>query len=127
MKLEPGERSILASFQNGPAAEAAEEALRQAGFTEVQFDQVGAFGFDPEPNEGRVALGSEGSQVTATLFGHERMLGDDVRVLLGATPEASGMAGPLSGNFPSFLVTVVTTENRLNEAVEVVHRHGGRV
>lgn len=127
MKLEPGERSVLASFETGPAAQAAEAALRQAGFTEVQFDQVGAFGYDPEPNEDRVALGGERSAVTATLFGHEKLLDDDVRVLLNATPEASGMAGPLTGDFPTFLVTVVTTADRVDEAVQVVQGHGGRV
>lgn len=128
MKLNPGERSILAYFDSGTRAEAAEHLLRQAGFTEVQFDQVGRYGYDEEPNRNRPAIaGGEPSEVTAVLYGNERAMTQDVRVLLNATPSASGMAGVQEEGWRNFLVTVVTTDDRVDEAVKLIQENGGRV
>jgi len=127
MKLNPGERSILAYFDSGARAEAAEHELRQAGFAEVQFDQVGRLGYDEEPNRNRPVLGGEASEVTAVLYGNERAMTQDVRVLLNATPAASGMAGVQEEGWRNFLVTVVTTDDRVDEAVKIIQGNGGRV
>lgn len=127
MKLAPGERSILASFSSGPAAESALEELRQSGYGEVQLDRVGGFGFDPGANRSIPVFGDESSQVSATLWDHGRMLDEDTRVLLGATPENSGMAGAPVDLTPPFLITVVTSDDRVQRAVGILQRHGGRV
>lgn len=125
MKLDPGERSILSSFSSGPDAEAARDALRQAGFAHVQLDRVGERGFDPEAVRRKPGLGGL-TQTNPVLYGHEGVIGDnDARILLAATPAVSGMAGEMSVE-PSFLITVVTTEGRSAEALQILRRHGGQ-
>lgn len=127
MKLDPGEHTLMGAFHHYPRAEAAEKALRQAGYDAVQLDRIAKEGFDPGRNEERPGWGGEPSQVTATIYGHERMLGRDTRVLLGAMPENSGMAGPMTADMPSFLLTVVCKNERVDEAVRIMEEHGGRV
>lgn len=104
-------------------------ALRRSGFAAVQIDRIGRFGFDPEADRQRPALSGEGSSLAgSTLFGHERNLADDdTRVLLAAMPEASGMAGPADSEGYNVLVTVVTTEQRVKEAMALLQRYGARV
>lgn len=127
MKLEPGERSILASFHDGPNAERAADELKQAGFETVQMDRVGGFGDAPGPDRQWVGLGSAGSQVRNILMDPEGLGNESARVLLGAMPESSGMAGAPVNLVPPFLVTVVTRAERVDEAVEILKRHGARV
>lgn len=127
VKLNPGERSILASFESGGSAEKACAELKQAGITEVQFDHVGGFGYGAGQESGQPAAlrGKESSLVNAVL--QPQRLSDETAVLLGATNEASGMAGAPTQTIAPFLVTVVTSEGRVEEAVKVLQKHGGRV
>lgn len=127
MKLKPGERSILASFEHGPDAEAALKALKQEGFEEAQMDRIGKFGVDPDNDMQRPGIaGNETSMAAATL--DPAALDDDSRVLLAATPEASGLSGGSTMfEHRPFLVTVVTTEQQVDDAVRIINEHGGRV
>lgn len=127
MKLESGERSILANFHDGPDAERAANELKQAGYETVQMDRVGAFGDAPGPDRNWLGLGSASSQVRNLLTDSGRAGDDSVRVLLGAMPESSGMAGAPVDLVPPFLVTVVTRDDRVDEAVEILKRNGARV
>lgn len=127
LKLNRGERSILANFEDGPAAEQAVAALKQAGYTDVGLDRVDGFPGGRNPDDDtRPGIG-EASEVTAILAGNSTMLDDDARVLMNAMPEASGMAGTPTQIVPPFLVTVVTDEQGLDRAVGIIKRHGGRV
>ena len=126
MKSEPGERSILASFQSGPAAEQVTEALKQAGFGEVQMDRIGKFGVDPDTDKQRPGIaGNETSMAAAVL--DPAALDDDSRVLMAAFPEASGLSGSFTMDHYPFLVTVVTSEEQAQEAEAIIKQHGGRV
>jgi hypothetical protein len=126
MKLEPGERSILASFASGPDAEAALSELKEAGYRTVQMDRIGKFGFRPDVAEQRPILsGKESSLVQAVL--QPAQLDDDSAILLGASTEASGMSAPNTADRAPFLVTVVTNEARVQAAVDILHNHGARV
>lgn len=126
MKLNPGERSVLASFASGPQAEKAMAALRDAGFEVAQMDRVGRFGFRPDVEEQRPAIsGKESSLVRAVL--NPAQLDDESAVLLGATTEASGMSAPDTADNMPFLVTVVTNEERVEEAASICQQNGGRV
>ncbi len=126
MKLNPGERSILASFEDGGEAEKAKAALMEAGFGEVQLDRVDGFpGGRTTDDDMRPGLG-ETSEVTALMTGNGRMAYDDARVLLNAMPEASGMSGAPTQIVPPFLVTVVTNDQEVQRALEIVRSHGGR-
>ena len=126
MKLEPGERSILASFPSSTKAGAAVDALKTAGYTEVQMDRIGRFGFTPDRFGERPAIsGKESSLVRAVL--NPGQLDDQSAILLGATTEASGMSAPDTSDQMPFLVTVVTTEAKVDRAVRIIQEHGGRV
>lgn len=128
MKLEPGERSILASFKAWEEGHEATVALKRAGFETVQIDRVSHYGVDPEADRHRPVLGDASSLAGSVLWGHEKnMSSDSVRILLAATPEASGMSGDGVMDGYNVLVTVVTTEERLDEAVDLLKRHGARV
>jgi hypothetical protein len=124
VKLNPGERSILAGFFQPEQARAAREVLRQAGFHAVQVDQIGPFGLGAEADTRQPGTGA-GSQASAVLFGADGGLGDEARVLMAATPDVSGMAGPAEREAP-FLLTVVTGSERADEALELVRRYGGQ-
>jgi len=126
VKLEPGERSILATFASGPDAEAALRELKQNGYKDSRLDRIGEYGFQPDRFEKRPAIsGNEPSLVNAVL--KPERLDDNSRVLLGATNDASGLAGPMSMDHSPFLITVVTDDLGVDPAVEILERLGGRV
>lgn len=125
MKLNPGERSILAGFFQRTDAEAAEEVLRQAGFTELSLDRVSELNFEPGADTRRPAMsGGASSQSEQILFGKEGTQSDSVDVLLSAHPAVSGMAGEVRQEAP-YLVTVVTSEDRVEEALKIIRQHRG--
>lgn len=126
MKLNPGERSILAGFFQRTDAEAALDELRQAGFTECQLDRVSEFGVEGGADTRRPAMaGGASSQSAQILHGHEADWDDDAAQLLAAMPAVSGMAGEVRQEAP-FLVTVVTNEDRVEEALQLIRRNRGK-
>jgi hypothetical protein len=126
VKLNPGERSILASFASETKARDCVDALKQAGYDTVQFDHVGRFGVRHETDEERPAIsGKESSNVRTVL--NPAQMDNNTAILLGASSEVSGMAGgDTAGNMP-YLVTVVTSEVQTDRAVALIQKHGGRV
>lgn len=124
MKLNPGERSILAGFFQRTDAEAALNELKQAGFTECQLDRVSELGFEGGADTRRPAQGAS-SLSAQILHGHEGAWRDDVAQLLAAHPAVSGMAGEVRQEAP-FLVTVLTREEGVAEARSIIHRNRGR-
>lgn len=127
LKLNPGERSILATFRHGNHAQAAIEELKQAGYEEVQMDRLTGLAGTTDYNDNvRPGIG-EYSQTSAVLTEIGRAQGNDVRVLLAATPEVSGMSGEPVNVLPPFLVAVVTSDGKADRAVEIIQKHGGRV
>lgn len=127
MKLEPGEHTLLASFKHGPDAETAARALKNAGYTDVRVERLGQAGYQPDvfaerpPAEG----GGETSLVRAVL--KPGQLDGQTRVLLAATPDASGLSGPSADVDMPFLVTIVTGDELVDRAVQLITEHGGRV
>lgn len=126
MRLDPGERSILASFRQYTQALAAREALVRAGFRTVQVDRVGAAGYDPEPDRARLRTGETPTQGVVWQDATGKLPGDDVRPLVAAMPEVSGMAGPLVAEGHGVLLTAVVPEARAEEALDILRRLGGR-
>lgn len=126
MKLNPGERSILASFSAGPKAETALRELKAAGFGTTQLDRVGRYGFRPDTDQQRPAIAGKEESLTAAVLSPAQ-LDEESAVLLAATPEASGLADPVTEDRGPFLLTVVTDEAGVSEAVEIIQRHGGIV
>jgi hypothetical protein len=126
MKLEPGEHTLMATFAHGQNAEEALAALKQAGYSDMEMDRVSPYGFRPDVEEKRPAIhGDETSLVNAVLG--PALMDDETRVLMGATPEASGMSGPYTADGQNFLITLVTSNDRVQDAVSILQQHGGRV
>lgn len=126
MKLNPGERSILAGFFQRTDAEAALDQLKQAGFTEAQLDRISEHGFEGGADSRRPALGGGATSLSATvLHGHEGAWTDDAAQLLAAMPAVSGMSGEVRQEAP-FLLTIVTSEERVEEALGIVRRNRGK-
>jgi hypothetical protein len=126
MKLEPGERSILATFPNRPDAEAAMSDLKAAGFDTVQLDRVGEFGFRPDTLEQRPAISGEESSLVQAVLKPSQMDANSA-ILLAATPEASGMSAPNQIDHMPFLMTIVTNDSRVEEAVALLKERGAQV
>ncbi|SHH07327.1 hypothetical protein SAMN02745221_01621 [Thermosyntropha lipolytica DSM 11003] len=118
MQLNPGQRSILAYFADENSAKNAAARLKQEGFSEVQVDTISRF---PSGKKGYGLTSSLSSLVIGQDY--DRCLG----VLLAADPSVSGSAtGDLVGGYP-YLVTVVTENEKTNQALNILRQHGAYV
>ncbi|MDN5326779.1 MAG: hypothetical protein PWP41_1475 [Moorella sp. (in: firmicutes)] len=131
MRLERDERSLLAYFPSSTRAQEAINALQEAGIREVQFDRVGRFGtrYNDQYNN---PLANQANTVTGlTLYSADinPLVKTDTRALLAADPSVSGVGLKnygVAGN-EGFLVTVVTSPERVDKAREIIEAHGGRL
>lgn len=127
MQLPQGQRSILASFASGPAAEKARQALKDTGFHETQVDRVSRYGVKNDANYNNPL--NQATTITGpTLFSADN--GDmdaDTRVLLAADPSVSGYGDENYGvaGGKAFLLTVVTTQAKVDQALDIIRQHGG--
>lgn len=119
------ERSILSYFSTSREAMAARDELLALGYQVAQVDQ---FGHVPgaelsdelyNPMAGEISSNSNLVEGTA--------LDDDSAELLGADPAVSGMAGTDHVRGRSFILTVVTDDEQVERAVQVIKRHQGYV
>ncbi|TEB14630.1 hypothetical protein Psfp_02773 [Pelotomaculum sp. FP] len=129
MQLTPGERSVLSYFPTSNKARQAVDDLKAAGINEVQLDRVSRFGdnndatFNNPINRANTVTGP-------TLFSKDNFSEDPAkRVLMGADPSASGYGcddyGMAGGK--AFMVAVVTNEDKLDQAVQIIKKHDGMV
>lgn len=119
MQLQPGERSILAYFPTAAQAKEAKVFLTQQGYSETRIDRVSEY-----PNT--ELYGNSSAALSSLILGVEAY--DGPSPLLAADPDASGMAGysELPGS-KSFLLTLVTSEDKIGQAVQILKEHGARV
>ena len=109
--------AVLASFRDPDAAQRAAEALRAAGFRDIQVDRLE---FVP------VERGDQTDQpVPETLTG---ALGRDRRALAAMSPAVSGLADDeLVGDMPYLVTVPLAPGDRREQAASILRRHGGRV
>lgn len=129
MQLKPGERSILSYFPTSDKARQAVDDLKAAGINEVQLDRVSRFGANNDATVNN-PINRANTVTGPTLFSKDNFSEDpSKRVLLGADPAASGYGcadyGVAGGR--AFLVTVVTNEDKLDQAVQIIKRYDGMV
>ena len=130
LQLEPGERSILAYFPSSGKAQKAVDELKSAGFDTVALDRVSRYGVhnDAEINN---AIGGRAVSMTGLTFFSAGDSPDDEseRVLKGSDPSASGFGSPDYGSAGgrAFLVTVVTNDDKVDQALAIARKHGGDV
>jgi hypothetical protein len=129
MHLSRGERSMLASFPDSRRAQEAAAALREAGFVQVQVDRISRFGVESDAAYNN-PINRAGSLSGLTQFAAGSNPDTDTgRVLEAADPAASGVGDPGYGvaGGKAFLVTLVTGEDRVTEAVSLIKENGGTV
>lgn len=130
MKLEPGERSILAYFPSSGKAQKAVDDLKSAGFDTVQLDRVSRYGVHNDAEINNAIAGRAGSMTGLTLFSAGNSPDDDSeRVLQGSDPSVSGFGSPDYGSAGgrAFLVTVVTNDEKVEQALSIARKRGGDV
>ncbi|MBO8157940.1 hypothetical protein [Thermosyntropha sp.] len=120
MQLKPGQRSILAYFADDNSARMAVEKLKAEGYTDVQLDSISRF---PGSSPGRGSSTSISSMVIGNTD-YDRSLG----ALLAADPTVSGISADfdLPGGY-SYMVTVVTENEKANSAVNILKEYGASV
>lgn len=121
MQLEPGEKSILAYFPTENKAEAAREILIQKGYNEIQIDRISS-----APNS--KAYGNNNMTSLATMIMGNGAYDRVPSPLMAADPSVSGMAG--SHDLPgqsAFLLTMVTNEEGVPDALQVLKQHDAQV
>ncbi|SFJ64463.1 hypothetical protein [Thermoflavimicrobium dichotomicum] len=122
------ERNIFAFFHTMDKAEAAANELKKRGFATVQVDR-----FSPLPGGGKDTdldaeihgiLRRQANSLTTSTLGLPPV-NNDLRVLATAHPDASGMAdGSPFYHSEDICVTVITNEERYDEAYEILERYG---
>ena len=127
MQLDPGERSILATFASHERANDAAQALKDAGFPTVQVRDWGKYG---PPTDNREFNDPVRGQAY-TISGLTQLSGGEfpsrsAGILVAADPAASGMSGP-PVNDRNVLLTAVVPVARTEEAVQIIEQHGGAV
>lgn len=125
MQLSPGEQSILAYFPSSAKAQEAAEALRSIGIGEVQVDRVSRYGVTRDRELNNPIAGQADTVTGLTLFSSDtdQFADNDARILMVSDPSVSGMADGTdeAGRRPrSFLLTVVTSANRVDEAARIL-------
>lgn len=129
-QLKPGERSILSYFPTSNKAQEAAEELKQAGFQNIQIDRVSRYGVESDAHFNN-PINNASSLTGLTIYsdGTGENLGDSGRVLLAADPSASGYGdinyGVSGGR--AFLLALVTSDDRVEEAVGIIKKNGGMV
>lgn len=126
-------RNVLAYFTRHEHAERARSALRQEGFDTVQVERIGRYGGESahvlhNPLTGNI-------ESLADLSAGADTDGGDAGALLAADTAASGLADGQAleqDTAPgmedrAWLVTVVTGEDRVNRAVQILEDAGGTV
>ncbi|NLI13491.1 hypothetical protein [Pelotomaculum propionicicum] len=130
MQLEPGERSILSYFPSSEQAQKAAAALKSAGVGVVQVDRVSRYGVEIDGYYNNPINRAE-TITGPVLYSTNNRLEQsaDNRVLLGADPSVSGYGAEEYGvgGGRSFMVTVVTNEGKLDQAVDIIKQNGGMV
>lgn len=131
MQLSPGERSILAYFPSSNAAQRAVDELKAAGYETISLDRVSRFGVEDDAEVNYAVAGRAETITGLTLYsaGTDSLSNSESRVLLAADPSVSGYGavdyGVAGGR--AFLVTVVTSEDQVQPAVEILEKNGGEV
>ncbi|GAW93766.1 hypothetical protein [Calderihabitans maritimus] len=121
------ERSILATFPSSTKAYQAVESLKKAGYTTVQINRITKYPSDPNAHYNN-PIASQATSVAALTQHSGAYLAGDVAPLLAADNAASGFStgDKFVGNH-SMLVTVVTSPDRVQQAVAIIKEHGGEV
>ncbi|KJS19455.1 MAG: hypothetical protein VR72_18575 [Clostridiaceae bacterium BRH_c20a] len=116
--------SILAYFETTAAAQKVKEILEKKGVETLQIDRISEM---PIQNSGGYnnPINNATSLAALTNTGGSGLAGD-VGPLLSASPASSGYGGDRVGS-RNILLTIVTSEDRIDECVRIIKNHKGFV
>ncbi len=125
MQLEPGERSILAYFSDLQQAQEAALALKERGYQDLQIDGISRYPSRPVYNSYPVNLSS-------MVLGSREYGSQDYSLsqspLMAADPSVSGMSSPTeTAQGYSHLLTLVTGQDKIETALQILAQHGARI
>lgn len=122
-------RNVLAYFTRREHAERARSVLRQEGFDTVQLDRISRYGGESAQELHSPLTGNIDS--LADLSAGADTDGGDAGALIAADTSASGLAHGHDYDpgiqERTWVVTVVTGEDRINRAVQILEDTGGTV
>ncbi len=119
-----GERSILSYFPSSGKAQEAKSELEELGFEELQIDRISRYPSDLRDSMHNAMTGEISSLTNLT---QSTAAYDDAAILMSSDPAVSGMSSEeIAGRHP-FILTVVTDDEHVETAVQVIKKHGGYV
>ncbi len=129
MPMEKGERGILSFFPSSEQAQAAAQAMKDAGLVpepgSIQVDRISRFGKGDE-SEYNSPINHAATLSGVTLY--SSAVGEDgASPLLAAMNSASGIGNPNSGvaGEHGFMVTLVTAAENVSSALQIIKQNGG--
>lgn len=129
MELPEGERALLAYFPSSTRARDASEELKAKGLVpepgSIQVDRVSRFGSIADADYNNpINNAATLSEITIGSGG-----GGEPSPLAAADPSASGIGNPGAGvaGGHAFLLTLVTDEDNVQTAVDIIKQHGGQI
>ncbi|MCL6611122.1 MAG: hypothetical protein K6T66_06245 [Peptococcaceae bacterium] len=130
MRLDPGERSVLAYFPSAESAGKAAEELKSMGYNTVQVDRISRYGENIDAEVNNPVAGGALSNAGLTLYSAEAGdLDANERILRASDPSVSGYgdAGYGMAGGRAFLVTVVTDGGSAEQVEGILEKYGGRI
>lgn len=115
MKVKDGEHSILATFSNSKNANEAMEALKNAGISNVTLAKMERFNVGAFSQ----AVMEEDGNLQDTIKSAEK-------VLLASDPSLSDV-GLGKEEVEAFNLNIATSTSKLNQALKIVQKHGGKI
>lgn len=120
------QRNILAAFSSFEKAKDAEKALNEAGFTDTQVDRI-----SPYPGEGPQEVQNPISGQIDSLSDLTLAADTDNRsagILNAASEDASGLSdGNPFDKEQNILLTVVTDDQHIATAKQMIQQYGGEI
>lgn len=117
--------SILAYFESIDRAETVKDVLQSKGIETIQIDRISEVPTEVR-GEFNNPIANQGNSLAALTNTEGNNLGADVGVLLAASPASSGYGGDPVGS-RNVLMTIVTSEDKIEDAVEVIKQNEGMV
>ena len=125
MQLEPGERSILAYFSDQQHAQEAALALKELGYLALKIDGISRYPSHPVYESYPVNLSSMVLQ--SREYGSQNYSSSH-SPLMAADPSVSGMSSPAeSSPGYSYLLTLVTREDKYDTALQILKQYQAKV
>ncbi|MDK2822346.1 MAG: hypothetical protein PWQ67_536 [Clostridia bacterium] len=116
--------SILAYFETTETAEKVKKILENKGIETIQMDRISEV---PAQNTGEFNNPINRAYSLAALTNTSgNFLGGDVGPLLSASPASSGYGGDRVGS-RNILMTIVTSEDKIEECVKIIKQNKGFV